>query len=86
MFAATVLFGIAAAIFGPIILYELIVRGVRESHPSWVALGVICGIPWVLVVYAAIKRAIRPPAPPSDPPSAGEGGANGTSRRHDVRR
>ena len=82
MFAATLLFGLAAAIGGPIVLYQLIVRGLRESRPTWFALGVVCAIPWLLVVYAAIKKAfVR--KPPSDPP---ESGANGTSRGHDVRR
>jgi hypothetical protein len=83
MFAATVLFGLAAAIGGPIILYQLIARGIREGRPSWLALGVVCAIPWVLVVYAAIKRAIRgaPPAPPAptEPPSD-ERRPNGSGR------
>ena len=78
MFAATVLFGLLAAVGGPIILYQLIVRGIREGRPSWVALGVLCAIPWLLVVYAAIKRAIRGAPPPASPP--GEHGGNGTRR------
>jgi hypothetical protein len=78
MFAATVLFGLAAAIGGPIIIYELIVRGVREQRWSWLALGVLCGIPWCLVVYAALKRAfVRKPPPPPSPPEGGRNGASG---------
>jgi hypothetical protein len=67
MFAATLLFGLAAAIGGPIVLYQLIVRGLREGRASWFALGVICAIPWLLVVYAALKKALVR-KPPSDPP------------------
>jgi hypothetical protein len=87
MFAATALFGLAAAICGPIVLYLLIVRGVREQRWSWLVLGVVCAIPWLLVVYAALKKAIVRTPPPPPPPSGsppGEGGANGTSGRHDI--
>jgi len=84
MFVFTAIFGLAAAIFGPIVLYLLIVRGLREGRWSWFVLGVVCAIPWVLVVYAAIKKAFVRPPPPASPPS--EGGANSTSRNDDVGR
>ena len=80
-FVITLFFGLLAGIGGPIVLYQLLVRGVREGRPSWVVLGVLCGVPWLLVVYVGIKRAFaRKPTPPSAP----ESGANGTSRRDDV--
>jgi len=82
MFVATLGFGLLAAVGGPIVLYQLIVRGVRESRPSWLVLGILCAIPWLLVVYAALKRAFKPP-PASPPP---EGSGNGTPGSHDVRR
>ena len=88
MFAATALFGLIAAVGGPIVLYLLIVRGAREGRWSWFVLGVVCAIPWLLVVYAALKKAfVRTPPPPPAPPAAsppGEGSANGTSGRHHI--
>jgi len=87
MFAATALFGLIAAIGGPVVLYLLIVRGAREGRWSWLALGIVCAIPWLLVVYAALKKVFVRTPPPPRPPAAsppGEGGANGTSGRHDV--
>jgi hypothetical protein len=76
MFLPTLLFGVVAGVLGPIVLYQLIVRGVRESHPSWLVLGIVCAIPWLLLVYAALKRALfsRPR----------EGGGNGTSGSNGV--
>jgi hypothetical protein len=69
LFVPMALFGLAAAIGGPIIVYKLIVRGLAEGRPSWVALGMLCGLPWGLLVFFALRRGVtalfeRPPDPP----------------------
>jgi hypothetical protein len=51
--------GLVAAIAGPLLATILVVRGLREGHPSWLALGALCGIPWVLLVVAALRRGLR---------------------------
>ena len=87
MFVATLLFGLVAGIGGPIVLYELIARGIREERWSWLALGILCGIPWALVVYAALKRlVVRPKPKPPSAPRPPEGGGHGTSRGNHVGR
>jgi hypothetical protein len=58
MLLPTMLFGLIAGVGGPILLYQLIARGLREGRASWFALGVICAIPWCLVVYVALKRLV----------------------------
>jgi hypothetical protein len=59
LFLPMALFGLAAAIGGPVILWLLISRGLREGRPSWVALGVLCGLPWLLLVMLAVRGGLR---------------------------
>lgn len=39
--------------------YSLIVRGVGEGHPSWVALGGITGGIWLLMLRATARKLVR---------------------------
>lgn len=37
--------------------YALVVRGVREHHPSWVVLGGVAAVVWLLMLRATCRRA-----------------------------
>jgi ABC-type proline/glycine betaine transport system permease subunit len=39
--------------------YSLIVRGVRESHPSWVLLGSLAAVVWFLMLRATARKVWR---------------------------
>lgn len=43
--------------------YSLVVRGIRENHPSWVLLGSVSGVVWILMLRATARKAWRE-APP----------------------
>jgi hypothetical protein len=72
LFLPMLIFGLAAAVGGPVILWLLISRGLREGRPSWVALGVLCGLPWLLLVVFAIRGGLRSLGKGrADPPGGG---------------
>lgn len=39
--------------------YGLVVRGIRENHPSWVLLGSVSGVVWVLMLRATARKTRR---------------------------
>jgi MFS family permease len=57
--ALTMIFAAAAAVLGPLIVGLLVWRGATEHRWSWLALGVLCGAPLVLVICASLRRATR---------------------------
>jgi hypothetical protein len=59
MAVPTLFFGGLAALAGPVICYLLIARGLGEGRTSWVVLGALCGLPWLLVVVSALRRALK---------------------------
>jgi hypothetical protein len=72
LLALTMIFAAAALVLGPLVLWLLIVRGVREGHPSWVALGVLCGLPPLLIVVSLVRRALRGKRGGDAPPGSGD--------------
>lgn len=54
---------IAALVLPAALTYGLVVRGISESHPSWVLLGSVSGVVWLLMLRATARKARRK-APP----------------------
>ena len=47
---------LAAVALPPGLAYSLVMRGVGEGHPSWVALGGITGGIWLLMLRATARK------------------------------
>lgn len=57
--ALTMIFAAAAMLLGPLILALLIWRGASEGRWSWLALGLLCAAPLLLIGARSLARALR---------------------------
>lgn len=45
-----------------VISYDLVRRGVAESHPAWLVMGVLTAGLWLLLLGLGLRRRLRPAA------------------------
>ena len=63
-----VLFGLAVLAVPALVCAGLLVRGVGEGHPSWVALGVTVGAMWSMMLVGTMRKTRSPKSARSDAP------------------
>jgi hypothetical protein len=54
---------VAALVLPPMFMHTLIIRGIRSDRPGMLALGVLLGLVYLMLIWAVGKKLMGRPAP-----------------------